>query len=252
MIKVFLASICLLIGATTFEVSAFTKQTLKIAVASNFAPVAEQIFKDFEALHPNIKLTLISGATGTLYQQIRHGAPFDILLSADSIHTTKLVNEGFASRNSQRTYAIGQLALYSSEELVQSTDILAAHIGRIAIANPDIAPYGKAAKQALESLGYWENYQSNRITGVNINQTFQQVRSGAVGLGVVAQSQLKMNNLDGFTLNTELYEPLIQQLVILNKAPDSALLFSDFILAEAAQLKVTESGYLSPQSLPRR
>lgn len=252
MIKALLFSILLLLSTITFNASADNEQDIKIAVASNFNPVAKKLIKEFEAQYPEFKLTLISGATGTLYQQIRHGAPFDMLLSADSIHPTKLVSDGFAVRNNQRTYAIGQLALYSSKQLVLSTKILAQDIDRIAIANPDIAPYGKAAKQLLESLGFWQKYKNRRITGININQTFQQVRSGAVPIGVVAQSQLTLNHLDGLTLNTELHEPLIQQLVILNKAPKSAQIFAEFLLSDSAQKLIVESGYLSPKSLPRR
>lgn len=228
---------------------------LRVAVAANFYPVLEKLLPEFKSFanlpnQPNIQL--ISAASGTLYQQIIHGAPFDIFLSADAIRPQQLVQQQLANAKSLTTYAIGQLSLWSAHQAVTSLAVLSPISdkqgqGKLAIANPNIAPYGIAAKQVLENLNLWQNYKNKLVTGININQTFQQVHSGAVNLGIVAKSQLVLNNLQGFDIPAHLYSPISQQLVIINrtKQPLLAEQFSDFLLSEHIQNKLTAYGYLS-------
>ncbi|MCJ8322201.1 MAG: molybdate ABC transporter substrate-binding protein, partial [Colwellia sp.] len=192
-----------------------TTSPLRIAVASNFSPILEQLIAQFtERTH--IPVQIISGSSGTLFLQISHGAPFDVFLSADSTRPQKLKEASLTVENSLQTYAYGQLALWSNNEVV-TLEALASLINkqRFAIANPQTAPYGKAAKETLKSLNLWTQVQGSLVTGMNINQTFQQIRSQAVNIGIVANSQLVLNQLTGTIIPSQYHQPIKQQLVIL-------------------------------------
>ncbi len=222
---------------------------LRIAVAANFAPALKILLADL----PNkdhINYQIISAATGTLYQQIKHGAPFDLLLSADTRRPELLEQEKLIITNSRKTYAYGQIAIWSATQQLNNLNELNNYSGKLAIANPDTAPYGKAAQQALINLSLWPQVKNNLITGININQTFQQVRSQAVPFGIVAYSQLVINKYQGLIISAEYYQPIAQQLVIIKSSHqvDVAQQISDFILQASSQKKLQRLGYLPVES----
>jgi len=222
------------------------QRPLRIAVAANFAPALKVLLADLPNKN-NIDIQVISAATGTLYQQIKHGAPFDLFLSADTSRPALLEQDKLIIADSRKTYAYGQIALWSATQPLNSLDELNHYSGNLAIANPDTAPYGKAAQQALKHLSLWSHIEGKLITGININQTFQQVRSQAVPLGIVAYSQLAINNYHGVIIPSEYYQPIAQQLVIVKSTPQAKLAqtISDFILQASSQSKLQKLGYLS-------
>lgn len=222
---------------------------LRIAVAANFAPALKILLADL----PNkeqFNLQIISAATGTLYLQINHGAPFDLFLSADATRPELLEQAHLILENSRKTYALGQIALWSATQPISHLNTLTHYEGKLAIANPDTAPYGAAAQQALTYLSLWPKIKSNLITGININQTFQQVRSQSVPLGIVANSQLVMNKLNGVIIPTNYYQPITQQLVIIKSSRQVALArkISDYILQASSQARLQSLGYLAVTS----
>lgn len=222
---------------------------LRIAVATNFTPILKILLEDFTK-QTGIKSQVISGASGAMFLQIQHGAPFDIFLSADSIRPKDLEQAGYTTKGSRKTYAIGQLALYSSAiDLTLSNTTLVEQLSkppaRFAIANPNIAPYGKAAKEVLLHLDLWPRYQSQLIQGINIGQTFAQIRSKAVQMGIVANSQLVLNNLPGMVIPSDYHQAIEQQLVIVaaSKQQDVAKQLSDFLLSAQSQKIIVSYGY---------
>lgn len=219
------------------------EQPLRIAVASNFTPALKKLLVAFEQ-QTGIKSQIISGATGALFLQLTHGAPFDIFIAADSKRPAELEKRHLIITNSRKTYARGQLALLSMNSAPQLTD-LQTPPQRFAIANPDTAPYGKAAKETLQYLGLWTKYQSLLIQGININQTFMQVRSQAVQSGLVANSQLVLNKLSGVVIPSSYHQPIEQQLVIINNTPniEQAKQLSDYLLSPAIQAEIVSFGY---------
>lgn len=237
--------------------SALQEKKLNIAVSANFAPTLKKLLPKFEQ-QSGINTQLFIGSTGNLFQQIHHGAPFDIFIAADKLRPSRLVAAGLALENSLKTYAFGTISFWSSswqsdnktknnlptfQSLLQE---IQANSLRMAIANPAIAPYGVAAKQTLETTELWPKISSKRlIMGSNINQTFQQVRSGAVALGIVADSQLILNNLSGIKIPNQYYQPIEQQLVILsgskNISPSQSL--SDYLLSRESQQIIASLGY---------
>lgn len=234
------------------SINEFDKQhkPLRIAVAANFAPALERLLNNFP-YKDNIKYQIISAATGTLYQQIKHGAPFDLFLSADSLRPKKLEQEQLIILNSRKNYAFGQLALWSATQQFDDLKKLNSFSGYLAIANPNTAPYGKAAQQVLKNLSLWSQLKNRIVTGININQTFQQVRSQAVPIGIVALSQLQINKFKGVIIPAKHYHPIAQQLVILkaSKQIKNAQHISNYILRESTQAKLNKLGYLTQSDI---
>jgi len=224
---------------------------LRIAVSSNFSPVLSKILPSFIA-ESGIKSEIISGSSGTLYQQIMHGAPYDLFLSADHIHPQRLASDSLIIKNSLQTYTIGQLAFWTSNKQPNQNKNLQAFLSnysnstqKIAIANPKTAPYGYRAFETLNALKLWDNFKGKIITGINVNQTFQQIRSLSVPAGFVALSQLKINNLQGVIIPENLYSPILQKLVVLksSKNIEAAKQFSTFLLRKDTQEKIAQYGY---------
>ena len=208
---------------------------VRVAVASNFYPAMKEIALQYELkkskTSENHKIVLIPGSSGRHYAQIMNGAPFDLFFSADKVRPILLEKKGISENGSRFTYALGKLVLWSSldgfvekEERLYHKDLRF-----IAIANPKIAPYGVAAKEALISINLWEDMKSKLIRGENIAQTFQFVNSGNAKLGFVSYSQLMNPNYpvggSFWMVPQSLYKPIEQQAVLLRES----LLGKDFL-----------------------
>ncbi|KGK00615.1 molybdate ABC transporter substrate-binding protein [Thalassotalea sp. ND16A] len=221
-------------------------EKLRVAVAANFAKPVEKLLHEFAKTHPH-SAQISQASTGVLYQQIRHGAPFDILLAADIRRPQLLEEQGLIYENYRKTYAIGQLALWSaiSDDEISLQD-LNDYTGRVALAGPHIAPYGLAAKQTLISLELWSKYDDNLIVGNNINQTYQQIVTGAVNYGFISYSQLLESKTGhGVLIDSDLHKPLEQQMVVLKHSENTelAIQFFEFLLTDKAQQLIVETGY---------
>ena len=167
-------------------------EQVQVAVAANFAAPAKQLAMQF-AQATGHSAHIVSGATGLLYAQITQGAPFDVLMAADTITPERLEREAWAVPGTRRTYARGELVMWSAQHiegdsLAQVLRSPATH--KVAIAAPKLAPYGAAAQQALTQLGLWEAVQPKLVTGENVGQTFQFVATGNARVGFVARSQV--------------------------------------------------------------
>ena len=221
--------------------------TLKIAVAANFATTIDKLLLEFAKTHPHTPQVSVA-STGVLYQQIRHGAPFDIFFAADIKRPALIEEQNLVFEQYRKTYAIGQIALWSAtaSEQISFNDLIE-HQGRIALAAPHIAPYGRAAKQALMDKDLWGKYHNNIIVGNNINQTLQQTLTGAVKYGFISYSQL-LNTKTGFgeLVDINTYEPIEQQMVVLKNAQniEVATKLFEFILSTKGQKIIAQNGYL--------
>lgn len=224
---------------------------INVAVASNFSPVMKHIIALFEQQTEH-QITLISGSTGKLYAQVLNGAPFDAFFAADDFRPQQLEQKQKIVPNSRFTYAIGKVVLWSPDanlvdnhgQVIQS---MAFH--HLAIANPRLAPYGRAAQQVIEAKGVWNKLQTKIVRGENIGQTYHFVKSGNAELGFLALSQLKadetLNTGSHWLVPTELYAPIEQQAVQLtNSAAVST--FVNFVKTQAAEHIMLEFGYDVP------
>jgi len=226
-------------------------EEVQVAVAANFAVPLQKIAADFEK-DTGHKAIVSSGATGKFYAQIRSGAPFDILLSADDTTTAKLENESMAVAGSRFVYAIGKLALWSAKPGLVDDDGQILRTGRfshLAVANPKTAPYGAAAIETLKNLGFLEKLSPRLVQGENIAQTQQFISTGNAELGFVALSQIQDNGklLNGsvWVVPAGLYSPIRQEAAVLTKgkgkAGVSALM--DYLKSDKAKAVIKGFGY---------
>ena len=224
---------------------------IRVAVASNFAGAAREIASRFEQ-ETGHRAVIASGATGKHYAQITNGAPFDVFLAADAERPERLESSGIALPGSRFTYALGELVLWSPRPGYVDPDGRVLETGdfrHLAIANPKIAPYGRAAREVLTAAGLWEALQPRLVRGENIAQTFQFVGSGNAELGFVAQSQVQRPDRAIYGSRWEvppsLYTPIVQQAVLL--ADDAAArAFARYLQSAEARKIIRDFGYGLP------
>lgn len=219
---------------------------IRVAVASNFREAIKDISAQFETKTGN-EVTLIFGSTGSHYAQIVNGAPFDIFLAADSRRPELLEKNGIA--RDRFTYAVGKLVLWSpqvgyvdpSGEVLDKMDFR-----HLAIANPELAPYGRAAQQVLQARGVWDKVSTRLVYGENINQTFQFVFTGNAELGFVAYSHVKQWIAGSWwEVPQALYSPIEQQAVLLNDS-EIGRSFLAFLRTDEVQSIIRNHGYDTP------
>ncbi|UJW87574.1 molybdate ABC transporter substrate-binding protein [Devosia sp. SL43] len=221
-------------------------ETVNVAVAANFTKVAEKLAPLFKAATGH-DVIYSFGATGALYAQVTHAAPFEVFLSADDKRPAQAVTDGFGVEGTVFTYAIGSLALYSTSlDLTDGKAVLeAGDFDKIAIADPETAPYGRAAQEAIEALGLTETITPKLVTGENITQTLQFTESGNAELGFVAASQV-IGKSGVWLVPDDLYEPIRQDAVLLKtgEANPAATAFIDFLKSDEAVAVIEASGYV--------
>jgi molybdate transport system substrate-binding protein len=223
-----------------------------VAAAANFAGAVEAIGAEFtkETGHT---LRITTGSTGKLYAQISEGAPFTILLSADAKTPAKLEQEGKAVAGTGFTYAVGRLTLWSPDAGKIGSDpkaaLTAASTRHIAIANPDLAPYGVAAREALAAMGLWETIQPKIVMGENVGQAFSLVDTGAADMGFVATSALQMPGMatkgSRYDVPQEMFKPIRQDAILLKTGEGNAAAkaFMDYLRGEKAKAIAQSFGY---------
>ncbi len=225
---------------------------LKVAVAANFHPLFEQIARDFER-DTGISVKVASGASGALYTQIVHGAPFDLFLSADRDRPERLEQQGLILPGSRATYAIGVLAFWCRNAPATEQQ-LREWQSRLAIANARTAPYGAAAEAVLDRLALSDALKGKVLRGNSVVQAFQYVDSGNVNGGLVALSLLKARGVADehyWTVPAQWHGSLEQQAVILKRTtePDAANALMRYLLEQHTLL--TRSGYtLAKSAIP--
>lgn len=217
-----------LILASGLAAHAALADEVQVAVAANFTAPIQAIAKDFEK-DTGHKLVASFGATGQFYAQIKNGAPFEVFLAADDTTPAKLEQEKATVPGSRFTYAIGKLALWSAKDgyVDAKGDVLKkGNFQHLSIANPKAAPYGLAATQVLDKLGLKDKLAGKIVEGQNIGQAFQFVSTGNAELGFVALSQIykdgKVTGGSAWIVPAELYAPIRQDAVILEKGKDNA------------------------------
>ena len=224
---------------------------VKVAVAANFAKTLEDITAQFEK-DTGHKVLATPGASGKFYAQIVNGAPFEILISADDETPRKLAKEAKAITETQFTYAIGTLALWSPDaNLVdQGGGVLKTDKFKfLAIANAKVAPYGQAAVQTMLKLGLLTKLEPRVVQGENIAQTYQFVTSGNAQLGFVALSQItengKVKSGSAWIVPQEFHDQIKQDAILLNNGKDSiaAKALLDYLKSDKAKKIIASYGY---------
>ncbi|MFW7380861.1 MAG: molybdate ABC transporter substrate-binding protein [Oligoflexus sp.] len=247
----------LVIWAAMSSASVFAaaqNRDLRIAVSSNFTETLHSIVESFQS-DEKFPILISSASTAKLYTQIKHGAPFDVFLAADQAHIDRLIEEKLAIPSSRISYAIGQLVLYAAAPtaLKPGPDLLRkGNFRRLAMTQPNLAPYGAAARATLEHLSLTKHLQGRIVQGKNVNQTFQFAATGHAELGFVALSQLQSSSSarkgEYWLVPDDHYPALIQDAVILNRAKDNptAKRFIEYLQSPAAKKIMKRFAYRIP------
>lgn len=226
-------------------------ETVRVAVAANFADALERLRPAFER-DSGHELRASSASTGTLYAQIRRGAPFDVFLAADRERPERLVDEGFADPSSAFVYARGRLVLWSADgALVDGTPAVLhrATFRHLAVANPKTAPYGAAALDVLRELGLADELAGRLVQGENVAQAWHFVASGNAELAFVALSQVLAQDPDErgsrWLVPESLHRPIEQVAVVLKDAAERPAVraFAAFLRSPEARRVIAGLGY---------
>lgn len=224
---------------------------VSVAVAANFSAPMQRIAAAFEQ-DTGHRMILAFGSTGKAYTQIRNGAPYQVLLSADEATPARLEREGLAVSATRFTYAIGQLVLWSRQPGLVDDKGAVLKTGtfqRLALADPKTAPYGAAAVEVLRRVGLLPSLEPKFVQGQNIAQAYQFVATGNADLGFVAASQVfadgRLRQGSAWRVPATLHAPIRQDAVLLNPGKDSAAAAAlmAYLRQDKAQAIIRSFGY---------
>ncbi len=219
---------------------------LRVAAASDLHAAFTELAQRFEQSgHGKVDVTF--GASGVLAKQIEHGAPFDVFAAANLGFVDDVVAAGACEQDSARAYARGHLILWSREKrtLASLTDDSVKHI---AIANPETAPYGRAAKQALVAAGLWQQVESKIVYGGNVQQTLQLAQTNNADVALVSRSLVSHDVAHTTAIDEALHAPLMQGLVVCKRGArkDAGARFVELVLSDEGRALLSRYGFDVP------
>jgi molybdate transport system substrate-binding protein len=233
---------------------------LLVAAASDLAYCIDELAAAFRKEVPGAQVKISTGSSGNFFAQIRNGAPFHVFLSADMLYPTQLARLGAADGATLRPYAIGRIVLWTLDarfDVAQGLAVLRdPRVARIAIGNPDIVPYGRAARAALARDRLWETVQPRLVIGENIAQAAQFVQTGNAQLGIVSLATVrapKMAGVGRYHLIGDAGVPPIEQGAVVTRAGADqplAARFVRFLGTPAARAILARNGFGLPAPGP--
>ena len=241
----------LLTSSLPYDRAAGRQDGLVVFAASDLQPA----FTELGVLYEQVtgKPVVFSfGASGSLAAQMEHGAPADLFFSADESYVRALAQRGILDRASVRVYAEGRLMLAtlrgSGISLRSIGDLLRPEVTRVAMANPEHAPYGRAARQALVSSGVWEAVAPRVVLGENIRQAAQYLLTGAVEAALLSRSLTLDTALVAVPIDPALHQPILQSAAVVRSStrPSSARRFLDFVTSDAGWPVMDRHGFELP------
>ena len=222
-----------------------------VAVAANFAETARELAPRFRA-GTGHSVRFVIGSTGKLATQILRGAPFDILLAADTVRPDMLEARGLTVPGARLTYATGRIVLFTADPArLPGDDVEAlgrADFAHLAIANPALAPYGRAAREALQALGLWAGLQDRLVIGQNVAQALSMAATGNADFAIVARALVMSPRAPRgrwWSFPAELHAPIRQDAVLLRRAAGNpaARAFMAFLAAPETRAAIRAAGF---------
>jgi molybdate transport system substrate-binding protein len=254
------ASLCAAFVLTAVAISTASggAQELRIAAASDLQFALNEMIPQFEK-QTKTRTNVTYGSSGNFFAQIQNGAPFDVFLSADIAYPRKLEEVGLAEPGSLQQYAIGRIVIWMPPETkielknLGWNSLLEAAVQKIAIANPEHAPYGRAAIAALQKAGIYGRVKSKLVYGENISQAAQFVNSGNAQAGIIARSLALSPGMQGgriWEIPAEMHPPIEQAAIVLKGArkQQAARSFLEFMKSESGRRILEKFGFSVPQS----
>jgi molybdate transport system substrate-binding protein len=240
-LRVLLASVA---GCTK---SSDEPRVLKVAAAADLAIAFKEIGEAFEK-HQGTKTTFTFGSTGLLSKQIAEGAPFDVFAAANVSFVDELAKGQHVVAETKTRYARGRIVVWSKQAPRALAALTDDAIQKVAIANPEHAPYGRAAEQALRSVGVYDRVKPKLVFGENVQQALQFAESGNADAAVVALSLAKHADGHYELVDDALHEPIDQAMAVctISKLREDALAFVKFVEAPDGRAIMTRHGFLLP------
>ena len=236
---------------------AATAQEATIAAASDLKFALDEVVRTYEA-QTGHKIRVSYGSSGNFTRQIAQGAPFDMFLSADEAYVAKLHRLGL-SADDGRLYAVGHIVLFVPKGSTVKADadlqdlraaLADGRLKKLAIANPEFAPYGRAAREVLQANKLWDLVQDNLVLGENVSQAAQFAASGSAQAGIFALSLAMSPNFANagayVILAEQWHAPLRQRMVLLKRGADRARAFYDYMQQPAARAILQRHGFALP------
>lgn len=224
---------------------------LTVAAASDLTNSFQELGRQFEATH-KIKVTFSFGSSGLLTRQIENGAPMDLFAAANVDYISQLEQKGLIVPGTKSIYARGRITLWTTADsplkIEKVADLTRPEVKRIAIANPDHAPYGLAAQQALQSAGIWDAIKPKLVLGDNIRQTLQYAETGNVDVSIVALSLSQESKGRWTLIPEELHKPLDQGLAVMKTTHNEAVAreFASFVTGPEGRAILAKYGFAFP------
>lgn len=225
---------------------------LLVAAAANLTDVFAELGKRFTN-ETGMKVTFNFGSTAELARQIENGAPFDVFAAADVEHVDKLDHQGLLTPGTRALYARGRLVVWvppgSPVSVKRIEDIASKEIDRIAIAKPDVAPYGQAAVESLIALNLWAAVEPKVIYGQNVTQTKQSVATGNAEVAFIPLALVKPGEGNYVEVDERLHKPIDQALAVVSASAKQAAgrRFVEFVLSSEGQSLLQKYGYNQPR-----
>ena len=222
---------------------------LIVAAAANLTNVSSEIGERFTA-RTGVRVIFTFGATADLAKQIENGAPFDVFVAADTFNVERLQKQGLLASDTPQIYAQGKLVVWTAPgsrvRLQSINDLVHPEFERIAIAKPDIAPYGAAAVQCLRALGLWEQVSKKVVYGQNVAQTKQFVSTGNAEAAFIPLALLKRDEGAYLEVEQSLHQPIQQAASVVEGSSKqiAARQFVEFLLSDEGQKILESAGYL--------
>jgi molybdate transport system substrate-binding protein len=221
--------------------------TIYVAAASDLTHALTEIGEGFTD-KSGVKVEFTYGSTGLLTQQIRAGAPFDLFAAAHESYIDELIETGAVLPDSKEYYAIGRVVLMGKSGSLDQEHLLSPEVKTITIANPEHAPYGKAAKEVLQTWGIWDEIQPKLVFAENIRQAYQQVESGNADVGFVALALMTDSDFSYELIDDSTHEPIVQALGIpaQTEKEEHSRQFSQYMLSKEGQEVLRKYGFDLP------
>ena len=243
------AAIALGVASCSSSDSLKDQPELIVAAAANLTNVSSEIGERFTG-KSGVRVIFTFGATADLAKQIENGAPFDVFIAADTINIERLQRQGLLALDTPQIYARGRLVVWTpagSQLRLQSLqDLAKPEFERIAIAKPDLAPYGSAAVQSLRTAGVWEEIKPKVVYGQNVAQVKQYVSTGNAEAGFIPMALVKRDEGSFLEIDQNLHPPIEQAAGVVKNSSKHTLAqqFVDFLLSEEGQRILAAAGYL--------
>ena len=240
----------LVVGSSTPSLGA-DPPPLTVFAAADLAFALRDLVPRFEKA-VGVKVALVLGSTGNLARQIEHGAPADVFFAANETFVDELVAKGAVIAQTRALYAQGRIVLATPRvfgpRLADLRQLADARVRRVAIANPQHAPYGKAAEEALRKLGLWDAVRPKLVYGENIRHTLQFLQTGAADAGIVAQSVASVPEIDWVPIDPTLHAPLNQVVAVVRRSgrPELGVALIQFVNGGDGRPVMKRYGFLLP------